>query len=135
LYFDGGLAAGGLYGGRHLLARLAATWRPSYLFVITPSCLADRVRLDQAEFTAWVARLRVGLTPTPELRFDLLGQYESERRSAGVGARARYDFREGTELIVAWDSIEQRDPLRRPSEPRTLRRERGAVKFTYLVRF
>lgn len=131
---EGELAAGGLYGGDHLFARLRLTWRPSHLFVVSPSILADRVELDHAEFTAWVAQFRVGLTPSAKLRFDLLGQYESERRGTGVGVRLRYDFREGTELVAAWDSVELRDPLRLPNEARVARAERGAVKLTYLVR-
>jgi hypothetical protein len=75
------------------------------------------------------------VTPSAKLRFDLLGQLASERREAGLGLRARYDFREGTELIVAWDSVERRDPLRRPTEPRRTSAERGAIKMTYLLRF
>jgi hypothetical protein len=135
LNYGGEVAAGGLYGGEHLFARFRLTWRPSYLFVVSPSLLADRVVLDQGEFTAWVAQLRFGVTPSAKLRFDLLGQYASERRAAGAGLRARYDFREGTQLVAAWDSIEERDPLRTPRAPARVERERAAAKLTYLVRF
>jgi hypothetical protein len=134
LHYEGEIAAGGLYGGEHLFGRFRLTWRPTHRFVISPSLLADRVELDHAEFTAWVARLRVGLTPNAKLRFDLLGQYETERRAAGFGVRARYDFREGTEFVIAWDTVESRDPPRPTGRRSVARTERGAVKLTYLVR-
>lgn len=80
--------------------------------------LADRIELDDAAFTATVAQLRIGITPTARLRLDLLGQYESEQRATRVGLRARYDWREGTNLIIAWDA-----------------EERGTLKLNWLVRW
>jgi hypothetical protein len=129
------LRAGGLYGGEHVFASASLSWRPSRFLVLAPAALADRVELPQASFTAWVARARAGVTFSPRLRLDLLGQYESERRALGGGLRARYDLREGTEILFAWDSVDTRGAdaaLRAPGEPR--RAERGALKFSYLRR-
>ncbi|TAK53040.1 MAG: hypothetical protein EPO25_11965 [Gammaproteobacteria bacterium] len=118
LAWEAGLAAGGRYGGRHLSGNFGLSWRPGHRLVVAPLLLADRIELDDAAFTATVAQLRIGITPTARLRLDLLGQYESEQRATRVGLRARYDWREGTNLIVAWDA-----------------EERGTLKLNWLVRW
>jgi hypothetical protein len=107
LSWEAGLAAGGRYGGRHLSGNFGLSWRPGHRLVVAPLSLADRIELGEAAFTATVAQLRIGITPTARLRLDLLGQYESEQRATRVGLRARYDWREGTNLIVAWDAEER----------------------------
>jgi hypothetical protein len=132
---QGEFRAGGLYGGTHRLGRLELTWRPNAFVSLGAVWVSDRVHLPQARFAASVARLRLGLTANPRLRLDFLGQYESEIRSLGAGVRVRLDFREGTELILAWDAIEARDPLRGRESGERRRNDRGAVKFSYLVLF
>ena len=129
------LRGGGLYGGDHRYSSASLNWRPSRFLSVAPSLLVDRVDLPAASFTAWVARTRVGVTVNPRLRFDVLAQRESEIRAAGVGLRARYDFREGTEVVLAWDSVEISDPLHAPGEPARRREDHGALRFSYLARF
>lgn len=134
LAWEAGLAAGGRYGGRHLSGKLGLSWRPGHRLVVAPLLLADRIELGEAAFTATVAQLRIGITPTARLRLDLLGQYESEQRATRVGLRARYDWREGTNLIIAWDAEELRDlPGVAVGRP-VYRRQRGTLKLNWLLR-
>lgn len=130
--------AGSLYGGRHGFLRAELAWRPSRVLTFAPALYADRVLLPGAGFTAWVARARLGVTASARLSFDVLGQYESERRGAGVGLRVRYDFREGTQVLLAWDSVEMRDGVvlgAAPGGTRPERRSRAALKCSYLLQF
>ncbi len=128
----GEIRSGGLYGGRHLFASVDATWRPNRFIVLSPAVLSDRVARRGARFTATVARIRLGVTTSPRVRIDVLGQYESEQRAAGVGLRFRYDLREGTRVVAAWDSIDRRLPLGAGAPRRT---DRAALKFSYRVLF
>jgi hypothetical protein len=128
------LRMGGLFGGNHRAAGLALSWQPNRFLVVSSAWTGDHVELPQARFLAWVARARIGLTASPRLRLDLLGQYESERRGTGIGFRFRFDFREGTQLLLAWDSVEIRRPLGSPVLHGE-RVQRGAIRGSYLLLF
>jgi hypothetical protein len=133
------LLAGGLYGGSHRFVDLEVTWRPNRYVVFGPAVLTDWVHLPDTRFIASVARVRIGLTASSKLRFDILAQSESEHRGVGIGLRTRYDFREGTRIVLAWDSVELRLPsgsvLNAPTPARPLRTNRGALKVSYLFLF
>lgn len=133
---EGTWAAGELWGGDHLQVTAKGSWRPNQHFAVQPQLAVDHVELPGTEaFTAWVAQLRLGVTANARFRFDLVGQARSEDRNAGVGVRARYDLREGTGIVLAWDGVERRDPLAAPGTPWRTREERGALKIDLLLRF
>jgi hypothetical protein len=129
------LRQGALYGGAHRYAGAALDWRPGPRLVLGPLLIVDRVDLPGGSFTASVGRARLGITPTAHWSFDLIGQYESETRATGGGLRARWEPREGTRVVLAWDRVGLRPPLRAPHEPPRRGEDLAALKVSYLFLF
>jgi len=62
----------------------------------------DYGRLPAGDFIERLHQLRWAYTPTPDLEFSFLGQYESESSILGWNARFRWTLKPGNDVFVVW---------------------------------
>jgi len=94
---------GGFYDGRltqTLVSASATTPAGRHRFELDTE--NDYGRLPAGDFIERLHQLRWAYTPTPDLEFSFLGQYESESSILGWNARFRWTLKPGNDVFVVW---------------------------------
>jgi hypothetical protein len=90
------------FAGSSLASELAATWQPSRFFGMTASHEWNRLEMPTGDVDIHIASLTGNVTFTPDMQLAIQAQYDNISEAFGLLARYRWEFRPGTELLVAF---------------------------------
>jgi len=90
------------YNGSSLETVLSAEYRPNRFYAITASHEWTGLDLPGGDVDIHVGTVNATVTFTPDMQLALQTQYDNISESFGFLARYRWEFRPGTELLVAF---------------------------------
>ncbi len=99
------------YDGQIAGYSASARWMPNSVLSMTSSYSENRVDLPESSFRTHVERLTLGLSFSPEMRFDTLVQHDNVSDNFGFQGRVRYTHCDGRELffVATMNWLEERD--------------------------
>ena len=95
-------------GLSHLACRLdqielETSWRPSATFAVDIDAEHNVGRLPAGRFAETVASGRLRFSPSPELQFNTLIQYDTDSKSVGTNTRLRWAISPTAEVFVIYN--------------------------------
>ena len=119
VWFDNLTFGGGFFDGNWLRTNSGLTFRLSrFIRVSTQWTYAD-VKLQAGAFSFDQFRQRVDVSFSPNVRLNLLAQYNTSDELLGVNARFHWIYRPGSDLFIVYnenwtaETISRREPLGR----------------------
>ena len=119
VWFDNITFGGGFFDGNWLRTNSGLTFRLSrFLRVSTQWTYAD-VKLQAGAFSFDQFRQRIDVSFSPNIRLNLLAQYNTSDELLGVNARFHWIYRPGSDLFIVYnenwtaETISRREPLGR----------------------
>jgi hypothetical protein len=112
-------SSGGFFGGTRTELSPSIVWKANRHFTISESYFNDWIELDGSSFRIQLTRTRIGYSLNTQFSLSSILQYDNDSRKLGFNLRASYLFREGTEILFAYDELR--------NQQRSF-----VVKFTYL---
>ena len=119
VWFDNLTFGGGFFDGNWLRTNSGLTFRLSrFLRVSTQWTYAD-VKLQAGSFSFDQFRQRMDVSFSPNIRLNLLAQYNTSDELLGVNARFHWIYRPGSDLFIVYnenwtaETISRREPLGR----------------------
>lgn len=105
-------------------------WRPSRFVEFGVEWEFSSIRLPQGGFDVRSINAEVALTPSPDLQFGLLAQYDNLSAELGVNARVRWTVRPGNDVyLVANQGYDATSESIRPTEGEVSLKAGWTVRF------
>jgi hypothetical protein len=125
------LSNGGFYGGSRLEISPALFWKVNRHFNLSQTLISNFVSDAPEDFNLYITRTRISYSLNTSFSISSILQYDNSSQKIGFNFRASYMFKEGTELFVVYNEIQDEGihPDINPPRNRSL-----LIKFTYLLR-
>ena len=94
------LAYGDYYGGSSTRGEIELSWRPSRFLQLDGEIDSTLARLPQEDFEVLTGSLGLRVTPTTQLSFNGVAQYDNQSETIGVNCRIRYIIQSGSDLFL-----------------------------------
>ncbi len=94
------LAYGDYYGGSSTRGEIELSWRPSRFIQLDGEIDSTLARLPQEDFEAVTGSLGLRVTPTTQLSFNGIAQYDNQSETIGLNFRIRYIIQSGSDLFL-----------------------------------
>jgi hypothetical protein len=94
------LSYGDYYGGSSTRGELELSWRPSRFLQLDCEIESTLARLPQEDFEVLTGSLGLRVTPTTQLSFNGIAQYDNQSETIGVNCRIRYIIQSGSDLFL-----------------------------------
>ncbi len=119
VWFDSMAFGGGFYDGDWLNTMAAVTFRLSRFLRVSTSWEYADIELPAGAFSFDRFRQRIDVSFSPDIRLNVLAQYNGADELLGVNARFHWIYRPGSDLFVVYneswaaETISRREPLGR----------------------
>jgi hypothetical protein len=88
--------------GSSITTVLSADWRPNRFFGVLATHEWNRLDMPAGDVGIHIATMSANITFTPDMELAVQAQYDNISEAFGLLARYRWEFRPGTELLVAF---------------------------------
>ncbi len=119
VWFDNITFGGGFFDGNWLRTNSGLTFRLSRFFRVSTQWTYADVKLQAGAFSFDQFRQRIDVSFSPNIRLNLLAQYNTSDELLGVNARFHWIYRPGSDLFIVYnenwtaETISRREPLGR----------------------
>jgi Domain of unknown function (DUF5916) len=122
---------GGFYGGSRFELSPSLFWKMNRYVTLSQTFISNFVDDAPEDFNLYITRTRISYSLNTSFSIASILQYDNSSQKIGFNCRASYMFKEGTELFVVYNEIqdERIDSQITPPRNRSL-----LIKFTYLLR-
>lgn len=122
---------GGFYGGSRFELSPALFWKVNRHVTLSQTFISNFVNDAPEDFNLYITRTRISYSLNTSFTVSSILQYDNSSQKIGFNCRASYLFKEGTELFVVYNEIQDEGiyPDINPPRNRSL-----LIKFTYLLR-
>ncbi len=122
---------GGFYGGSRFELSPSLFWKVNRHVTLSQTFISNFVNDAPEDFNLYITRTRISYSLNTSFSIASILQYDNSSQEIGFNCRASYMFKEGTELFVVYNEIqdERLEPEITPPRNRSL-----LIKFTYLLR-
>jgi uncharacterized protein DUF5916 len=122
---------GGFYGGSRLELSPSLFWKVNRHVMLSQAFISNFVHEAPEDFNLYITRTRISYSLNTSFSVSSILQYDNSSQKIGFNCRANYMFKEGTELFVVYNEIQDESirPEINPPRNRSL-----LIKFTYLLR-
>ncbi len=103
------LAYGDYFGGSSTRAELELSWRPSRFLRFDFEIDSTLAKLPLDEFEVLSGSFGLRVTPTTQLSFNAITQYDNQSEIIGINCRARYIIKSGSDLFLVLNKGYQRE--------------------------
>ena len=97
------IAYGHFYGGKATNAEIDLAWRPSKYFQLDFEIASTMARLPQDNFEVLTSSTGCRITPTTQLSFNGIAQYDNQSKTIGLNTRFRYIIKPGSDLFLVFN--------------------------------
>ena len=97
------LEYGDYYDGKAFRGRTRISWRPSRHAQIDVGGGLTSADLSNAEFEVWTGNLGIRITPSTQLSFNSIIQYDNQSEQLGLNNRLRYILKPGRDVYVVFN--------------------------------
>ena len=94
---------GEFYRGHRTEIKPSLAWAPSKHFLLVLEYETNFVRLEEGNFTTYLARGRFNIQFTPDLSWNTLMQWDNESNLFGINTRFRWIVEEGNEISLVFN--------------------------------
>jgi hypothetical protein len=125
------ISNGGFYGGSRFELSPSLFWKVNRHVTLSQTLISNFVHDAPEDFDLYITRTRIGYSLNTNFSVSSVLQYDNSSQKIGFNCRANYMFKEGTELFVVYNEIQDESlhPEINPPRNRSL-----LIKFTYLLR-
>ena len=119
VWFDNLTFGGGFFDGNWLRTNSGLTFRLSRFLRVSTQWTYAEVKLQAGAFSFDQFRQRIDVSFSPNIRLNLLAQYNTSDELLGVNARFHWIYRPGSDLFIVYnenwtaETISRREPLGR----------------------
>lgn len=112
-------STGGFFGGTRTEFSPSVVWKANRHITLSQSYFNDWIDLNGSVFRIQLTRTRVAYSLNTQFSVSSIVQYDNDSQKLGFNVRASYLFREGTEILFAYDELQHQQ-------------RSFVLKFTYL---
>ncbi|MCI0617530.1 carbohydrate binding family 9 domain-containing protein [bacterium] len=121
---------GGFYGGSRFELSPSLFWKVNRHVNLSQTFISNFVKDAPEDFNLYITRTRISYSLNTSFSIASILQYDNSSQKIGFNCRASYMFKEGTELFVVYNEIQDEGIHHQINPPcnRSL-----LIKFTYLL--
>jgi hypothetical protein len=125
------ISNGGFYGGSRFELSPSLFWKVNRHVTLSQTLLSNFVNDAPEDFNLYITRTRISYSLNTSFTISSILQYDNSSQKIGFNCRASYLFKEGTELFVVYNEIQDERIYPDITAPRN---RSLLIKFTYLLR-
>ena len=117
------IAYGDFYHGSSIRTELDLSWRPSKYFQLDSEAGMTLVDLPKEEFEVLTSSVGLRITPTTQLSFNSIAQFDNQSKTIGINNRVRYILKSGCDLFLVLNKGLERTEQKELRRFRTFKNE------------